>query len=64
MSFKIKKAKPKPKFVMSAMFRIPDTLQERFNLAMQDSNLSAQQLLEQMVEHCLKEIEQKGPADE
>lgn len=57
MKFKIQKAKPKPKFVMSAMFRIPDHLQEPFNKTMIASNLSAQQLLEQMVKYCLDNLD-------
>ncbi len=54
MKFKINKPEIRTdKDTRACMWRIPLELHEAFNKALEDSNLSGQKLLDQMVEHCL-----------
>lgn len=56
MPFKIDKAKPNPELITSVMYRVEGyDLRDALTRALYDSGKSGQQLVDEMVKHCLTE---------
>lgn len=45
--------RPRPEETVSVMYRIPNGIKEAFNAALDRSGMSAQGLVDSMVQHCL-----------
>lgn len=56
----IKAEKPDSNLVKSVMYRIPADILYLFNESLSKSNLSAQQLLDSMVRHCLRNLDKES----